>query len=188
MKNNFIKNILNGELVIFPTDTVYALGCIPNKEAIDKIYKIKRRNKNKKIIALISSINDIKKITDENIDFNLINTFMPGPLTIVCKANKKYKELVGDTIGFRIPNSKIALDIISNVGGVLMTTSANISGEVSVTKLEDVSKEILTKVDNVFESNESLSGIPSTIISYIDNKYSLLREGQIKFEDILNRR
>ncbi|VWL85553.1 L-threonylcarbamoyladenylate synthase [Oceanivirga miroungae] len=185
MTNSKIESILNGELVIFPTDTVYGLGAIAEKKAIEKIYAIKKRDKSKKIIALISNIDKIKEITDEKIDENILKTFFPGPLTIITKSNDKFKDLVGDTVGIRMPNSKISLEIIEACGGILMTTSANISGEPSASTKEELSKTLLENVKNIFYTNNVLSGIPSTIVSYIDKNYELIREGEIKYIDIL---
>lgn len=183
--DNRIKNILNGELVIFPTDTVYGLGGIPTSSVLEKIYAVKKRDKSKKIIALISSIDMISKITNEKIDENILKTFLPGALTIITKSNDRFNKLVGDTIGIRMPNSKISLDIIKACGGILMTTSANISGEPSASSIDKISKTLLENVKNIFYTNTKLSGIPSTIVSFIDNKYELIREGEIKFIDIL---
>ncbi len=184
MKDKIIEHILDGNAIIFPTDTVYGLGCIPEKNAIDNIYSLKKRDKSKKIIALVSSVEKIKEITNE-IDYTLVNKFMPGPLTIICKSNDKFAKLIGDTIGIRIPKNKIALKIIDKVGGIMMTTSANISGEKSPLCLKDISNELLEKITYALKSEENLSGIPSTIIMYLDGKYTLIREGQIKFEEIL---
>lgn len=185
MNNSKIKSILDGDLAIFPTDTVYGLGGIPEKAVLEKIYALKKRDKSKKIIALISSIEKIKEITDENIDENILKTFLPGALTIITKSNDRFYKLVGDTIGIRMPNSELCLEIIESCGGILMTTSANISGEPSASTKEELSKTLLENVKNVFYTNNVLSGIPSTIVSFIDNNYELIREGEIKYIDIL---
>lgn len=176
-----IKDIMfNNEAIIFPTDTVYGIGCIPSKEAIENLYKIKNRDKNKKIIALVSDYEYIKDITDE-IDMEVVKKYLPGALTIVCKSNNKFKSLVGETIGIRIPKLDMARDIIRECGGILMTTSANISGEPSAKHYSELSKEILDKVNIVIKTEDKLSGIPSTIISYIDKKYGIIRQGEIIF-------
>lgn len=172
------------ETLVFPTDTVYGLACIPTKEALEKIYIIKQRDKSKKIIALISDISNIKEITND-IDYNIVEKFFPGPLSIICKSNERFKELVGNTIGIRMPNNKLTRDIIRKYGGILMVTSANISGEPSPKKFSEIPKEIISNVNIVYKDDKNLSGIPSTIISFIDNKYELIREGEIKFEDII---
>ena len=90
-----------------------------------------------------------------------------------------------ETIGVRIPQSKIALNLIEKVGGILLTSSANLSGEKSTIKLKEINKTICDQVDVIIEAREKLTGIPSTIIKYEEGKISLLREGNIKFENIL---
>lgn len=182
---NAYKILKEGHPIIFPTDTVYGLGALPNKKSIDEIYRLKHRDTNKKIIALVSSIDMIYKIA-ENVDEKIIKKFMPGPLTIIFKAKKNMYDIIGDTIGVRIPNNKIALELIDYVGGILMTTSANISGEPEVTNIEDISDKIISEVKYVIVDDNKLSGIPSTIVSYIDNKYTLIRKGEIPFEEIIN--
>ena len=178
-----IKLLLKGRAIIIPTDTVYGLASIPTKEAIERLYILKKRDKNKKILALVADYEDFNKLTDD-VDHNLITHFLPGPLSIVCKTCDKYRDLLGDTVGIRIPNDDVARDIIRKSGGILMTTSANISGEPPATKISNISHDLLDQVDLIIETDKHLSGIPSTIVSYIDKKYTLLRSGQISFEEI----
>ena len=91
------------------------------------------------------------------------------------------------TIGIRIPKNETALEIIKKSGGVLLTTSANISGENAVTKVENLSQELIKNIDIII-SNEKvkLTGKPSTIVKYEDGKLTLLREGNIAFDEIIN--
>lgn len=179
-----IKLLLEGRCIIVPTDTVYGLGAIPTKKAIEQIYLLKKRDKNKKILALVSDYNDFFKLTDD-IDLNLIKHFLPGALSIVCKTKKEFVDLLGPTVGIRIPDNDLTRDIIRRVGGILMTTSANISGEPPVTNISNISDELLKNVPLIITTDKNLSGIPSTIVSYLDGKYSLIRQGQINFEEIL---
>ncbi|WP_311678326.1 L-threonylcarbamoyladenylate synthase [Sneathia vaginalis] len=179
-----IKLLLEGRCIIVPTDTVYGLGAIPTKKAIEQLYLLKKRDKNKKILALVSDYNDFFKLTDD-IDLNLIKHFLPGALSIVCKTKKEFVDLLGPTVGIRIPNNDLTRDIIRRVGGILMTTSANISGEPPVTNISNISDELLKNVPLIITTDKNLSGIPSTIVSYLDGKYSLIRQGQINFEEIL---
>ena len=92
-----------------------------------------------------------------------------------------------ETIGIRIPKNETALEIIKKSGGVLLTTSANISGENAVTKVEKLSEELIKNADiNYFKWKVKLTGKPSTIVKYEDGKLTLLREGNIAFEEIIN--
>ena len=179
-----IKLLLEGRCIIVPTDTVYGLGAIPTKKAIEQLYFLKKRDKNKKILALVSDYNDFFKLTDD-IDLNIIKHFLPGALSIVCKTKKEFVDLLGPTVGIRIPDNDLTRDIIRRVGGILMTTSANISGEPPVTNISNISDELLKNVPLIITTDKNLSGIPSTIVSYLDGKYSLIRQGQINFEEIL---
>lgn len=193
INSEIIKKIKNGGIVVFPTDTVYGIGAIPEKESLNKIYKIKHRDFSKKIIALISNNDVLKSIIDEREEDlskiqKILQFYWPGELTVIFKANKefinKFDETM-ETIGVRIPKSKIALELIEKVGGVLLTSSANLSGGKTVINMEDIDTAIINEVDIIIESEENLTGIPSTIIKYEEGKISLLREGNIKFENIL---
>ncbi len=177
--------LLGGRPIIFPTDTVYGIGAIPTKKAVDEIYRLKKRDKSKKIIALVSSIDKIYDIA-EDIDENIINHFMPGALTVIFRAKPKMYDIVGETIGVRIPDSKLTLELIESVGGILMTSSANISGNPPAKTVSELSKDLVENVECILTSDQILTGIPSTIISYIDKKYTLIREGEIPFEKIIN--
>ena len=177
--------LLGGRPIIFPTDTVYGIGAIPTKKAVDEIYRLKKRDKSKKIIALVSSIDKIYDIA-EDIDENIINHFMPGALTVIFRAKPKMYDIVGETIGVRIPNNKLTLELIKSVGGILMTSSANISGTPPAKTVSELSKDLVENVECILTSDQILTGIPSTIISYIDKKYALIREGEIPFEKIIN--
>lgn len=193
INSEIIKKIKNGGVVVFPTDTVYGIGAIPEKESLNKIYKIKHRDFSKKIIALISNNDVLKSIIDEREEDlskiqKILQFYWPGELTVIFKANKefinKFDETM-ETIGVRIPKSKIALELIEKVGGILLTSSANLSGGKTVINMEDIDTAIINEVDIIIESEENLTGIPSTIIKYEEGKISLLREGNIKFENIL---
>lgn len=193
INSEIIKKIKNGGVVVFPTDTVYGIGAIPEKESLNKIYKIKHRDFSKKIIALISSNDVLKSIIDEREEDlskiqKILQFYWPGELTVIFKANKEFInkfDKTMETIGVRIPKSKIALELIEKVGGILLTSSANLSGGKTVINMEDIDTAIINKVDIVIEAEENLTGIPSTIIKYENGKISLLREGNIKFENIL---
>lgn len=193
INSEIIKKIKNGGVVVFPTDTVYGIGAIPEKESLNKIYKIKHRDFSKKIIALISNNDVLKSIIDEREEDlskiqKILQFYWPGELTVIFKANKefinKFDETM-ETIGVRIPKSKIALELIEKVGGILLTSSANLSGGKTVINMEDIDTAIINEVGIIIESEENLTGIPSTIIKYENGEFSLLREGNIKFENIL---
>lgn len=191
---NAVNILKKGGVAIFPTDTVYGIGTLPEKKYVEKIYKIKKRDFSKKIIALISDkkiLSELIDETDENIKKieNILEKYWPGELTVIFQANQNFTKNFDknmETIGIRIPKNKTALEIIKKSGGVLLTTSANISGENAVTKAKSLSKELLKNVDAVVQNeNTELTGKPSTIVKYENGKLSLLREGNVSFTEIM---
>ena len=141
IENKAIEILKKGGVVIFPTDTVYGIGTLPKKKSVEKIYKIKHRDFSKKIIALVSDVEKIQAMIDETPQNlkkirKIIDKFWPGELTIIFNANKDFTKNFDenlDTIGIRIPKNKIALELIKNAGGIILTTSANLSGEPATT-------------------------------------------------------
>ena len=191
---NAVNILKKGGVAIFPTDTVYGIGTLPEKEYVEKIYKIKKRDFSKKIIALISDkkiLSELIDETDENMKKieNILEKYWPGELTVIFRANQNFTKNFDknmETIGIRIPKNKTALEIIKKSGGVLLTTSANISGENAVTKAKSLSKELLKNVNAVVPNeNAELTGKPSTIVKYENGKLSLLREGNVSFTEIM---
>ncbi len=175
-------------VIIFPTDTVYGIGTkIFDIDGIEKIYEIKKRSKDKPLACLCANIKQIDDIAilDDNARL-LINKFLPGALTIVLKAKDEVINKIGyKTIGVRIPNSKIALNIL-NENGPMLTTSVNDSGSMPINEYEIIKEKYNNLVDKIYEKKEDSSNISSTVISIIDNEIKFLRIGGISKEEILN--
>lgn len=187
------EKLLNGALIIYPTDTVYGLGAvINNEEALKKIYEAKSRAFSSPLIALVSSIDKIEKIAhidNENMEIlsKLAEHFWPGALTIILKKKDIVPSIMvsnGETVGVRIPNLQFAIDIIEMAGGILATTSANISGEPSPKSYVELTEEIKSKVDIVIDGGECQVGEASTIIDLTQIVPKILRKGAISTEEI----
>ncbi|WP_156299731.1 L-threonylcarbamoyladenylate synthase [Streptobacillus canis] len=178
---------MNNTVILFPTDTVYGLGCLPQKEALDRIFKIKNRDKNKKIIALVSKKETINKIIETNqlID-KITDRFFPGPITVIAKSTPFIKELLGyEDIGIRMPNNELALEIIEKYGGILMTTSANISGKDAPKLSSEIDEEILKAADHTYIDDSNLSGISSSIFKINGEDITILRKGTIPLIELV---
>lgn len=182
-----------GKIIIYPTDTVYGLaGSIENLAAIQKIYEIKERNFKSPLIALLNSYNNIEKIAyieEKNREKikKLTEKYWPGALTIILKKKEIVPDIMvsnGDTVGLRVPNLQLSIDIIEACGGVLPTTSANISGEKSPSSYAELSDEIKNRVDIIVDDGACKLGEASTIIDLSGAKPKLIREGAIKVEDL----
>jgi L-threonylcarbamoyladenylate synthase len=176
------------KVIIFPTDTVYGIGTpIFDIEGIDRIYKIKHRPKDKPLACLCADINQIESIAYVTEDAKkLINKFLPGALTLILKSKDEvFKKIGYKTIGVRIPNSKIALDILKE-NGPMLTTSVNESGMVPENEYDLVLRDFGKYVDKVYDTDRKSSSIPSTVVLINDDSFKILREGEIKEEDIKN--
>ncbi len=183
--------VKKGGVIVYPTDTVYGIGGNPFLEdVIIRVKNIKQREE-KAMPILVSSLEKAKEIAYFN-DFALkiANIFWPGPLTIVLKTKVKFSpHLTGgrDNIGLRIPNHKLALKIIEASGGLIIGTSANISGRPPALSIEDIDESIKSSVDIVIDGGKCYLGKPSTVIEVIDSKIKIIRIGAIKIEEFIKR-
>ncbi|WP_143403516.1 L-threonylcarbamoyladenylate synthase [Fusobacterium massiliense] len=187
------QRIKSGELIIYPTDTVYGLGAIiSNEESINNIYFAKSRSFNSPLIALLSSVDKVDEVAEVSVeDRELLNklakAFWPGALTVILRKKDYIPEIMvsgGNTIGVRIPNLDLAIKIIDLAGGVLATTSANISGEPSPKSYEELSEAIKSKVNLLIDGGKCKLGEVSTIIDLTKKVPKILRKGAITTEEI----
>ena len=180
-----LKNIdLKGKIICFPTDTVYGVGCkIDDLEAIKKIYEMKNRDFSKPLAVLCKDKNIDEFVLNASIDaLELMEKYWPGALTIIFKKSDKVNSLVSanlDTVGFRMPNSKIALSVL-NEFGVMATTSVNISGEKALNDSDEIEQEFSEFIDYMIIEKESLSCNSSTVVDASGDKIKILRQGDIK--------
>lgn len=177
-----------GELIVMPTDTVYGLAAkLYDKEALQKIYEVKGRDQSKQIPLLISSIEQIKDIAiyDKHIE-KLMRKFWPGALTIVMKTTPTFKQKTGeDTIAIRMPKHPKALALIHE-NGILRVTSLNKSGEKPLEDLNDIKEIFGSYVTHIYPHGDiEKSHVSSTVILIDGKDIKILREGPIKYEDLM---
>ena len=184
-----------GQLVAFPTETVYGLGAdASNEAAVARIYEVKQRPANHPLIIHISSSEQIDHWA-ENIPAyarSLANAFWPGPMTLILQRSAAAKDFVTggqETVGLRVPNHPVALELLKKfeaIGGRgVAAPSANLFGKVSPTNAAAVSSELSDRLqpgDLVLEGGASMVGIESTIIDCTKENPSILRPGSITAE------
>ena len=156
------KAILEGKIFIYPTDTIYGIGCnAENKKAVEKIREIKKRDM-KPFSVIAPSFEWIKEFLVVDID---LRKYLPGAYTIILKKKNPdfLKWVSGDSLGVRIPDCNFC-DKIRATGIPFITTSVNFSGEKPAIKISEIPREILNKVDFVIKSRSKLSGKPSSLI------------------------
>lgn len=188
-----VCNLLkNGEIVVFPTETVYGIGGNAlDKNAVKKIFEAKGRPSDNPLIVHIADKKVINEIAREitEIEQRLIDKFMPGPFTLILKKTEKVPEIVSgglDTVAIRMPENEIARKIIAGSGVPIAAPSANISGKPSGTLIEDIQKELEDKVAAIVDGGNSQIGLESTVVKVIGEVPYILRPGKITPEDIRN--
>jgi L-threonylcarbamoyladenylate synthase len=175
--------IQKGGLVVYPTDTVYGLGCDPfDEEAVDKVATAKGRNKGN-FPVLVNTLGKARELGDISGDVEaLALRFWPGPLTIVVPSHAPLPfQVIGpeEVIGLRVPGRQDTLDLISKSGGSVLGTSANISGKLSLSNAEDALKVFEGKVDIVLDGGSMSKGLESTVVREAKSGIQVLREGAI---------
>lgn len=184
-----LESIRNGGVLIFPTDTVYGIGCDPyNKEAVNRVFKIKNRNKVKNLPILGYSKDDLEKIVefDETV-VKITEKFWPGQLTIVLPLkDKKLKESMyaTDKIAVRIPNNECILSLLEKCK-LIIGTSANPSTKDSFVDPELCAKSV-TGYDIFLDGGMLESLGESTIIEIVNKEIKILRKGVISQDDLFS--
>ncbi len=178
-----------GKLIVFPTETVYGIaGNGLTLSVVNNLYQAKKRDYSKPFTLMVNDITKIKDIAyvSEN-EEKVIKKFMPGPITLILKKKDCISNLVtanSDTVGVRIPNHEIALSILKSVDYPLATSSANISGSVNNSNIEDIINDLENYVDIFIKGNISSNLLASTVVEIKNNEVNILRNGIISKENI----
>lgn len=182
--------IQRGGLVIFPTDTVYGLGCLAsNSEATERIFRVKGRPRRQPLILLIADSSHLIRLGESVPDTarRAAARFWPGPLTIVVKRSRQVPAGVvagGETVGIRLPNHPVALALISRAGSHLASTSANRSGGKNPISAEDALRQIGDQVDLILDAGPAPLAIPSTVVDFTKHPPQIIREGGLSWDQL----
>lgn len=185
-KKQVIDILKNGGIVAFPTDTVFGLGCIINKEAIAKIYEAKGRSFDKPLPMMCNGLSMIESVAEVSLQAKkIINEFVPGALTLIFNKKSNIEDYVTNgklTIGIRVPDDSWILDLISELNEPILVTSANLSDTGSLLKWEDVYEQLNEKIDAIICSDAT--GETSSTIIDVTGEVKLLRQGPITLDQI----
>lgn len=185
------KFYLEGTVFIYPTDTIYGFGANPfNEDAVRKIDNIKGRKDSKPYILLIDGIDTLIKYVDikseKHLDFLL--SIWPNPVSVVLNLNKKTKSILKlNTAAFRIPNHRFCLKLLQEIKMPLISTSVNRSDMEPLTEISLIKDAFSSEVEAIFYTEKKSFIKASTLIDLSDSNPVLLREGKIKFNDLLNK-
>lgn len=194
MKNHLEKDfekavsILRADgVVAHATDTCYGFACdVFNHRALARLYKLKRMPQTKPISILVANLNMAKKYGVFNKTAKILaQKYWPGALTIIVKRKKslpKFFNPATKTIGIRVPNHKLSLELAQNLGGPITTTSANISGQLSPYSVSAIKKQFRGKAqqpDFIINSSRLNKNPPSTIVDASSHTLKVIRQGEI---------
>ncbi len=178
-----------GKLVVFPTETVYGIGCNAlDTEAVEALYRAKNRSHDKPLLLHLYSVSQAEEYAylDETAR-RLLSLFTPGPLSVIVKKRSVIPSVVtsgGDTVGLRFPDEPLFLAIAKEAGVPIAATSANLSGFTSA-KDGNAAAELAAVADLIIDGGTCAYSIESTILSLAGERPKLLREGAIPKEKLL---
>lgn len=179
-----------GGLVIFPTETVYGLAADAlSEEAVRRVWEVKGRPSDKPLPVQVVDVNALRLLWREVPEdlMPLINAFMPGALTLVYWRSALVPDIVtagADTVGVRIPNHSVALALLRAFGRPVVAPSANLSGEEPPSRVEDISPQLLERVDLVVDAGDTGGGIPSTVLDVTVRPARILRAGALSAHEL----
>ena len=184
--NQVVKSYEKGQIIAFPTDTVYGLGCNPfNKVAISKIYNLKKRNGEKRFPILGVSKKELEKIVEFNSDAKKISErFWPGQVTLLLPIKKEMTKKIENNgkLAVRVPNNECTLSILEQCK-LIVGTSANISGEKSILDSNEFKTKV-QEIDVLVDGGKIISSGESTIIDFVDNELKIIRKGSVSKDEI----
>ncbi|AFH48475.1 Putative SUA5 family translation factor [Ignavibacterium album JCM 16511] len=184
-----IELFFNGGVFIYPTDTIYGFGGNPfNDEVIRKITKIKGRPDWKRYIHLIGSVEILTKYADIKSEkfYDFLINLWPNPVSVVLRLNEQTRDILGsETAAFRIPNNRFCLKLLNEIKMPLISTSVNRSGKEPLNDPYMIMQEFGKEVNAIFYSAKKSFFEASTVIDLSDDEPKLIREGKIKFSEII---
>ncbi|MEO8232871.1 MAG: L-threonylcarbamoyladenylate synthase [Ignavibacteriota bacterium] len=189
---NIAKELfLNGSIFIYPTDTIYGFGGNPfNEKAIKKISVVKGKENWRRYIFLISDIEMLKNYADitseKYLDFLL--SIWPNPVSVILKLKSRYQKILqSETGAFRVPNHRFCNKLVSEINMPLISTSVNRTGNEPMNDSSLIIQEFAKEVDGIFYSDKKSFFEASTLIDLSKNEPVLVREGKIKFVELMKK-
>jgi len=185
-----VEVLLAGELVAFPTDTVYGVGAHGlQAEAVERLYQAKARPTDKPIAFLLASADDVQGVARDIPDaaWLLAQHFWPGGLSLVLSKRDVVPATVaagGPSVAVRVPDHPVTQALILALGAPLAATSANLSGHPDAVTADQVLRELGDRVALILDGGRCPGGVPSTVVDLTASPPTILRRGAIPEEDI----
>ena len=185
------ERIAQGGVVALPTDTVYGVAAsLSHPEALRRLYEIKGRPPDRPLPVLVASTDAVETlVTEFTADTALLlDEFWPGPLTVVLPARRGMPREVtsgGTTVGLRMPNHPLAIEVIAKAGGAIACTSANRSGEPPAGSATQVAQTLGPQLDMILDGGIAPGGVPSTVVEIGRSGMRVIRDGAVPAAAVL---
>ena len=175
------NTLKGGGIIAYPTDTHYGIGCdIMNKKAIERIYQIKQRNKNKPFSFICSGLKNISRYAKvSNYAYRTMKRLLPGPYTFILEGSKQVPKMMltkRKTAGIRVPDNRICIDLIRQLGNPIISTSASLPNNDVLQDPSLIHEHLNSRLDLVIDGGP-VPGRPSSVISLIHDEPEVLRAG-----------
>lgn len=176
-----VQCLRDGGVIAYPTDTTYGIGCsIFNKKGIERIYKLKQREHKKPFSFICPSLSEVSRYANiSNTAFKILKRYLPGPYTFVLEATREVPDLLltrQKTVGIRIPDNRICLEIVRMLGNPVITTSANLAGEEPVGDPDVIDINFGTQLELIVDGGMLTTDV-SSVVSLIGDFPEILRVG-----------
>jgi tRNA threonylcarbamoyl adenosine modification protein (Sua5/YciO/YrdC/YwlC family) len=176
-----VESLRNGGVVVYPTDTVYGLGCdITSKHALERIVRIKGRDPKKPLSFVCADLTHISRYARvSNMAYRILKRFLPGAYTFVLEASSEVPKMLltrQKTVGIRVPDHAVCSALVKELGNPILSTSANPAGVEPLNDPREIQEALGKQVDFILDSG-ILTRVPSTVISLVDDRVQVLREG-----------
>ncbi len=176
-----VEILRDGGVIVYPTDTVYGLGCdITSKHAVERIVRIKGRDPKKPMSFVCSDLTHISRYARvSNFAYRILKRFLPGPYTFVLESSREVPKMLltkQRTVGIRVPDHPVCLALVAELGNPILSTSANPSGEDPLNIPLEIREVLGSQVDLILECGV-LPRVPSTVVSLVGDRVEVLRDG-----------
>lgn len=176
-----VEILRDGGVIVYPTDTVYGLGCdITSKHAVERIVRIKGRDPKKPMSFVCSDLTHISRYARvSNFAYRILKRFLPGPYTFILESSREVPKMLltkQRTVGIRIPDHPVCLALVAELGNPILSTSANPSGEDPLNMPLEIREVLGSQVDLILECGV-LPRVPSTVVSLVGDRVEVLRDG-----------
>ena len=179
-----VLKLKNGGLIVYPTDTIYGIGCDAlNQSAVNKIYQLKGRDDRKPMSFICHDIEQIKKFAQLSSDhIDLLERNLPGAFTFILEASQgcpDHLKSQNNTVGIRIPDNQICLELVRKLDSPIITTSINQSGQPPLNDPQEIEAIFGDRLDLILDAGE-IKGSASTIVDLTQPESKIIRKGESK--------